>query len=152
MIRAARSAVIASFLLLLGCSGDPESPEAQVRATLAAAEAAAEEKDVDFFEELIAEDYSDHRGRSRQEVIDFTKFYFFRHQSIHVLSRIESIEFPIPELARVELVAGLAGSGEESSVFDLEADAYRFELELRRDDGGDEWKLIGASWRRGVQK
>ena len=147
----ARSAVIAALSLLLGCSGDPESPEAQVRATLAAAEAAAEEKDVDFFEELIAEDYSDHGGRNRQGIIDFTRFYFFRHQSIHVLSRIESIEFPIPELAKVELVAGLAGRGDESSVFDLEADAYRFELELRQDDAGD-WKLIGASWRRGVQK
>jgi hypothetical protein len=149
--RAARFTVVASLSLLLGCSGDPESPEAQVRATLAEAEAAAEDRDVGFFEELLAEDYSDHRGRNRQEIINSTKFYFVRHQSIHVLSRIDSIEFPIPELAKVELVAGLAGRGKESSALDLEADAYRFELELRQDDAGD-WRLIGASWRRGVQK
>lgn len=139
-------------LALLGACSDPESPEAHLRATLAEAEEAAEQRDLGFFRALIAEDYSDRRGRNRSEIIQRAWLYFNQNQSIHVLSSIESIEFPIPELARVELVAGLAGRDKQaSSVWDLQADVYRFELEMRLDDAGD-WKLIRAGWHRGVHE
>lgn len=144
----ARFTTVCLFLLLAACS-DPESPEARVRAILAEAEAAAEERDIGFFRNLIAEDYSDKRGRNRSEIIQQAWFYFQRNQFIQVLSRIESIEFPVPELTRVELVAGLAGRDEQAaSVWELQADVYRFELEMRL-DGDGEWKLIHAGWRRG---
>lgn len=142
-----------SLLILAsaGCGQDSGSPEQQVRDLLERAEEAAEAREVGFFSDFIAEDYSDDMGRDRAALIALTRLYFLQHQSIHVLSRIESIDFPVEELARVALVAGLAGRDEQAdSQWDLRADVYRFALDLRR--GADGWKLTRAEWRRGAAR
>ncbi len=114
------------------------------------AEAAAEAREQGFFRDFIAEDYSDDMGRDRAEMLALARVYFLRNQSIHILSRIESIEFLIPELAKVTLSAGMAGrDGQADGQWTLRADVYRFELELRR-AGGEDWELIRAQWERGA--
>lgn len=147
-----RQGAVILLALLSGCNGEPDSAETRLRQILAEAEEAAERRETGFFRTLIAEDYTDRHGRSRSNMIDLARVYFLRNQSIHILSRIEAIEFSAPELARIELVAGLAGRDQEpSSAWEIQADVYRFELEMRLGDEGD-WKLIDASWRRGARE
>ena len=83
-------AVTLAAMLAAGCGAT--DPEAELRASLAAAEAAAEQRDAGFFADLVAE-------------------------------------------SGATLLAG------------VDADIYRFELELVNDG---EWRIIGARWNRAL--
>ena len=48
---------------LPACAAEPDSPEAQIRALLQQAEAAAEEKNVGALKQLLSESYSDDHGQ-----------------------------------------------------------------------------------------
>ena len=104
-----------ALALLAACSG-PASPEQQVRAVIDSMETAVEA-----------------RG------------YFVANQSVHLLTRIESLEFPSPDEARVKLQVGMAGRGGQPGASSLNADLYDFDLALVRE--GDEWKVSYADWR-----
>jgi hypothetical protein len=68
--------------------------------------------------------------------------YFFRQHSIGLLTNIEEIRVYGDSAAEIDLTVGMAGSND--GVFGFSADAYRFQLELARDD--DDWLLISARW------
>jgi len=70
------------------------------------------------------------------------RIYFFRQNSIALLTSIDNITLMGETAAMVELTVGMAGTN--SGVIGLNADAYRFEFELEKPD--DEWLLIGARW------
>ena len=137
-------------MLLAACSDGTNTPEAQVRAMLLAAEEAAEAQDLDGFGAFLADDYSDHRRRNRSNILELAKLYFLHNRSIHILSRIESVDFPGPDIAKVELLAGMAGRNKAAtSVLDLKANVYRFQLELHRGEE-DDWQVRHAEWQRGI--
>ena len=92
----------------------------------------------------IADDYADGRGNSRDDINNIMRAYMLRQQSISILSKIDEIEVLDGTAADVELTVGMAGTNQQ--VFGLDADAYRFDLELEKD--GDDWLLIGARWGR----
>ena len=76
-------------VLATGCgAGDPE---AEIRALLAAAEEAAEARDVGFFGDALADGYSDARGNDRDEILRELRGYFIANQRIEILSRIDEI-------------------------------------------------------------
>ncbi len=84
---------------------------------------------------ISAEDIKSHSTSTAYEIIQRLRLYLFRHQSIHLYISIDSIEFPVPELAEVELVAGMAGRGiPDGSDWPLEADLYEFNIQLELDD------------------
>ena len=139
-----RTTLIGTCLVLLAaCGGGPEgSPEDAIRAWVARGEQAAEEKDRGGLLDMISEDYADGRGNNRDEIGDLLRIYFFRQQTIALLTSIDDIVMSGDTAAIVNVTVGMAGTN--SGALGLSADAYNFEFELQRDD--EEWLLIGARW------
>lgn len=143
-------AAIAAFLpvaVLAGCG--TSDPEAAIRKRLADAEAAAEARDTGFFRDLLAEGYRDDRGNGRDDLINRLRGYFLTHSSIEIVSRVDEVTFTGADAARVVVHAGMLGQrAGEPVLLGTEGELYRIGLDLV-DDGG-EWRVIGASWDRGL--
>jgi hypothetical protein len=138
-----RSALVAALALLGGCSDDT-SPEQQVRAVIDSMELAAEARDVGDLLEHLSVAYRSADGQDRAETSRYIRGYFVANQSIHLLTRIESLEFPAPDEARLKLQVGMAGKAGQGAA-NLNADLYDFDVVLVREDG--EWKVSYADWR-----
>src|SRR6185436_19199797 len=121
-----RLAFLAVLALLPGCSDDA-SPEQQVRAVIDSMEVAAEARDVGDLMEHVSTAYRSADGLDRAEAGRSIRGYFVVNQSIHLLTRIESLEFPAPDEARVKLQVGMAGRGGQGAA-DLSADLYDFDV------------------------
>lgn len=146
MTAAARTLLLPALLLLLGaCSETPDTPEAQIRALLAAAVDAAEERSDDQLAELLHRDYRDARGYNRDRLVGLLRLYFLRHKNIHLFTRIDRIELLDDNRATVDLHVAMAGSAISGidSLARLRAQIYRFELQLVRDP---QWMLQHAQW------
>lgn len=126
---------------LAGC-GRAEGPEEAVRAWVAAAEAAAEEKDRGELLSMISENYTDARGNDLAQVDTMLRYYFLRQKSVGLISTINDIAVMGDTAALVDITVAMAGTN--ADVPGVRADAYNFELELENSD--DEWLLIGARW------
>lgn len=134
-------------VLATGCAAD--DPEAEVRALLAAAEAAAEARDVGFFGDILAESYRDARGNDREEMLRRVRGYFIANQRIEIVSRVDEIVIDGEGAARAVVHAGMLGRRTGAPLLDgIDADLYRFELELIHVGGG--WRVVGADFRRAV--
>lgn len=136
---------LACLLSLVGCSR-PSSPEAEIRTWLAQAQAAAEQRDVSALRNLIAEDYVDKAGNDRKAIENLLRLQILRQQSIHLFTRVRTIEFPGPNRATVSVAAAMAGRpvARADDLVGLSADLYRFDLSLER--RGGEWRVQGAVW------
>ena len=136
------------ILTLNACSGPPDSPEARVEAFVHAAEEAAEVRSLDFFKDSIAESYTDDHGLSKKELLRMLAGYFFRNQSIHVVSKITVLSIGEDGYAQVVVFAALAGSPEVGfeQLAQLRGDTYRIELSLLL--GDDDMQIIRAKWQR----
>jgi len=132
-----------TILFLAACGGGADNnPEAELRDWVARGEQAAEEKDRGDMLELISASYTDSRGNDRDSIGDILRVYFFRQESIALLTTIDEITFYDDTAALVNLTVGMAGTG--GGALGFRADAYRFELEVQKP--ADEWLLIGARW------
>lgn len=134
-------------LLLLAACGRSDSPEEQIRQYVAAAETAVEARDPGDLKELIAEQYQDDEGRTRRDIVAVAARYLYANKNIHVLTRIEDLRFPSPEQARLAVYAALTGQNvsDLDALLNMQADLYRFDLELIKTDG--KWQLVRADWR-----
>ncbi len=138
-------AATCAFLLMLGACGGPEtSSEEQLREWVEAGQAAAEAKQRRKLMSMISPAYSDNRGLDRDDVENRFRLYFLRQHTINLLVSIDEIRVFGDTAAEIDLTAGLAGTND--GVLGISASAYRFELELERDD--DDWQLISARWGR----
>jgi hypothetical protein len=139
-----------SVLLALGAAGcGAGNPQAEIRALLEAAEEAAEARDAGFFGALIADAYRDARGHDRDELLRTIRGYFVANQRIEIVSRIEQVTLEGADAARAVVHAGMLGRRTGAALLEgVDADLYRFELELVN-DGGD-WRIIGAEWGRAL--
>ena len=64
---------------------------------------------------------------------------------IPLLTRIDSVEFPYRDLARVRVTVGTLGrEAAGATTFELAADISEIVLELKLED--DEWKVVRAAW------
>jgi hypothetical protein len=132
--------------LLTGC-GDSDSPEQQVRQVIDEMETAAEARDVGDLLRHLSDEYRDANGMSAQEAVRYVRGYFIANQSIHLLTRIEQIEFPLPDEARARLLVGMVGrDADAAGNWDLAADLYEFKVTLRQEGG--EWRVSFAQWKR----
>ena len=129
------------YLILAGCA-PAEGPEEAVRSWVAAAEAAAEEKDRSGLLDMISENYSDARGNDIAQINNMLRYYFLRQKSVGFVSSISDISIMGDTAALVNLTVVMAGTN--ADVLGGRAGAYNFELELENAD--DEWLLIGARW------
>jgi hypothetical protein len=133
--------------VIVGCRGD--DPATAIRETIAAAERAAESRDLGFYRDFIGAGYRDTHGNDREELLRLLRGLFITHSNVEIVNRIDDVTLQGADAARVTLSAGLVGQrAGESLLGGVEGDLYRFELELVN-DGGD-WRVIGASWDRVV--
>ncbi|MGH8130211.1 MAG: hypothetical protein ACRES3_05090 [Steroidobacteraceae bacterium] len=73
--------------------------------------------------------------------------YFIAHQSLRLITRIDSIKLEGKELARLKVTVGMLGrEADADSAWDLAGDVHRLDLRLVHDDG--EWRVIRAGWQR----
>jgi hypothetical protein len=134
--------------LAAGCGGGSD-PEAEIRELLAAAEQAAEARDAGFFGDVVGEGYRDARGNDRAELIRSLRGLFLANQSIEIVSRVDEIVLEGADAARAVVHAGMLGRRSGAQLLGgVDADLYRFELELVNEEG--EWQIIGASWSRAL--
>ncbi len=150
LTEARRSGWLAALMvfgaLASGC-GQPDSPESQVRAVVAEAREAAEARDASRLFGLIASDYRDPRGFGADELKRYLRGWLIAHQSVRLLTRVNSVEFPAEGLARLSVTVGMVGRETGGEAWDLAADVYDLDVTLAREDG--EWRVIRADWRRG---
>ena len=140
------SAALCFVITLAGC-GDADSPEQQVRDVIGQMELAAEARDVGDLMEHLSEDYRDPNGLGPQEAARYARGYFIANQSIHLLTRVEEIEFPTEGEARAKVLVGMVGrDADAAGKWDLAADLYEFNVALRREN--EEWKVSFAEWLR----
>jgi hypothetical protein len=147
MRRRLLAAAASAALAFSACSSEPESPEAAVRATLAAIEAAAGERDVDGVRSRISDAYADSRGNDKAEVVQVAAFHLLRNQAVYTFSRIRSVDTSQPGSAQVDLVVALAGSpiDDGEALLTVNADLYRFEVALREEEPGT-WRVTASKW------
>ena len=133
-------------LLIAGCAA--ETPlETALRALVERAELAAEAGEAGPLRKLISDRYIDHQGNDKRYADSLIRLYLLQHKSIHLLTRIEEIDLSGPGVAEMVVTVAMAGRGAGSAGLDINADVYRFELELVEYEEG-EWQIIGARWRR----
>jgi len=134
--------LVCLFLTVVACGDSPGTPEDSVREWITAGELAAEEKDRSELLSMISADYADTRGNDRDQIGDLLRIYFFRQNTIALLTSIDSIEVMGDTAATAVVTIGMAGL--QNSALGISADAYRFEFELLKPK--DDWLLIGARW------
>lgn len=137
--------VVALFvvsIVLAACGGPSVGPEEQLRLWVQNAEAHAEAKDRAALMDMISSAYTDARGYDAEEVDRLFRLYFLRIQDVSLVSKIDEINVSADSAAEMLLTVGMLG--QTGGTLGLDADAYRFALELERD--GDEWLLIGARY------
>ena len=105
-------------------------------------EEAAEAKERRELIGMISPDYTDSRDNERPDIENMLRAYFFRQNSISLLTNIEDVRLIADSAAEIELTVGMAGQND--GVLGFSADAYRFEMELMKE--GDDWLLISARW------
>ena len=138
--------IAASLMLLAACGREP-SAEERIREVIAAAETAAEARDLSDVMALVSDRYSDLRGQDKAAIRDLMRGYFLINQSIHLLLRIEDLEFPANNIASARVTVGMLGRQDAGgNDWSLAADVYEFEIRLLNED--DEWRLISAEWVR----
>lgn len=141
-----RVALLGIALAAGACAPD-STPEQQVRAVVAAGEAAAERRDLRALMDLVSSDFADAYGGGDRELVRMLRAYLVAHPSVHLVTRVESVEFPYTDFAQLRLTVGMLGQegeGNNEETFKLAADLHSVELELRLED--DDWKVTRAEW------
>jgi hypothetical protein len=128
---------VGSAALLQGCAKE-RSPEARIRAVIETAEQAAEARDSSDVLALMSPQFREAGGLDRNGVGQYLRAYFLAHPSIHLLTRVESIEFPAPDLGRARVTVGLVGR-ESGATLDLATEVHRFDLQFELQEG--DWRL-----------
>ncbi|MEM7430600.1 MAG: hypothetical protein AAF351_01545 [Pseudomonadota bacterium] len=133
----------ATLLLLVAACGDPPpAPEQAVREWVERGEALAEDKDRRALVDMIAEAYTDGRGNTRDDISDMFRAVFIGQKTVSLIVSIDDIEVYGDSAAQLSLTVGMAGLS--NTRFGMNADAYKFEMELEQRD--DEWLLYSARW------
>ena len=140
--------LLCTLVATLSCSSKT-SHEDMVREILKRAEIAAEARDVGVFREIISANYTDKSRHDKKAIIGILRYYFLRNRSIHLFTRITTVEFPHPEKAEVTMFLAMAGRpiAHADELLLIRADLYRFDIAFA-DEGDNDWKVIGAGWRR----
>ena len=129
---------------LAACGSTAGDAEQEIRAWLDSGQQAAEEKDRRTLVSMISPDYADRQGNDRAAIEKLLIYYFLRQNNITLLTRVEDLQVFDNTAAEVRMTVGMAGS--DASALGFSAEAYRFLLELERDD--DDWLLVAARWAR----
>lgn len=128
-------------LVVAACGDEPADPETEIRTWIAAGVEAAEREERREIMSMISPAYADARGNNRDDIENILRVYFLRMDNVTLLTRIEDIRIVGGDVAEVDLTVG--GAGAANTALGFSADAYKFSLELVRDE---DWQLISAQW------
>jgi hypothetical protein len=135
------AALALGLTALLACA-EETTPEQQVRAALAALEAAAEAGQAGDFSDLVSARYEDPYGHDREKLRAFVAFHVMQSgRGREVIVRVRDLAFPEPARAAVTLAVGLAGRGSR-----LAAEVYAVEMDLVHEEDGA-WRVSWAQWK-----
>lgn len=136
-------------LLLTACAGEPDDPEARLRATIAQAEQAIEARELKNAAGFVASGYRDEQGRDARAVRQLLLGYLYRHRHIHLLVRIADLQLAEGgKAADARLYVAMTGVPLQSfeALVSVRADLHRFDLQFA--DGEAGWQVTAASWQR----
>lgn len=135
-------------LLLPGCRGEREAPEAQVRALINGAAIAAEQKRIGTLRDMVSDRYADDRGQDKRTIENLLRMHFLRNETLHLYTHIQSVTLPQPDRAQAIVLVAMAGVPIASiqALPALRADLHRFEIDFVREDKA--WRAQRATWRR----
>jgi hypothetical protein len=136
----------AAMIVVLGSSCHKSStPEAEVRALVEKAQHAAEARKAGELKDLLSVDFRDAQGNTPAEILQYLRGYFVLNQSVRLVTRIDSLEFPASDTANLTVgVASATQANGESGLSGLGANFRTFELVLVRE--GSDWKVRYAKW------
>ena len=146
-----RTSLLLFLSLLLavcaGCSNPPSTPEDEIRQLISTMEDAVREKQIGSLKQHISESYNDEENRDKNALKGIFAYYFLQNRSIHLLTRVESIELPRPGTAEVALFVAMAGRriADVALLHQISADLYRFDGTFMKEEDGI-WRLVEASW------
>lgn len=145
-----------SFLIVIifsttSCSDDIVSPEDEIKLFIENGKLAAEQRSSIELADLIDAGYRDQRGWKKLDVKKVARAYFFTHKNIHLLTKIDTIDFQNESSAFVVLYVAMAGNviTDLNSLSNLRARIYKFELQLIKNE---DWLLQQAKWQAATIK
>jgi hypothetical protein len=140
---------IIALALLAGCR-DRSTPEQQVRAAIAEAEQAAQDRDLRALATLISDQFQSAEGAENDKaaVIRILQLQFLRYPAIHLLVRVPGVGFPRPGRAEATVLVAMAALPIRSPADfpTVNADLYQFDLVLV-EEGRRSWKVRSAAWK-----
>lgn len=146
---AVRGLLLGYAIVLTGaaCSQPAPQPEDEIRGLIRKLEKAVGDKDISTIKAHVSENYADDEGRDKEALKGLLAFFFLHNRSIHLLTRVQSIEFSDPEHVRTVVFAAVAGTRipDASWLPRIEADIYRFEGTWKKETDGI-WRLREAGW------
>jgi hypothetical protein len=135
------------LLVLLGSCGRSDSPQTQIRRAIDAMETAAESRDVGDVLAFVSTEFRDQYGEGRDELSRYLRAYFIANQSLHLLTRINSIELPAADEARVKVTVGtVSREADATAAWNLAVDVHDFDVTMRKE--GQEWNVTFVKWQR----
>ncbi|MEZ5588572.1 MAG: hypothetical protein R3E46_15995 [Sedimenticolaceae bacterium] len=144
-----RAATLGLALLLCACSGGQDAPQDRIRASIGALQQAVQDGSLKQAAGYLHPNYQDERHANKAAALRSLFAYLRRHDAIHLFVRITSIEVA-PQQQTAQAVAYVAMAGvpvaSVETLVSVEADLYRFELQLEEYDGS--WIVRRADWRR----
>lgn len=134
--------------LLTACQRERPAPEAQVRARIQEAVAAAEQKRLGTLRDMISERFRDDQGQDKRAVENLLRLQFLRNESLHLFARIPSVTLAQPDRAQAIVLVAMAGVPIASvqDLATLRADLHRFEIDFALEN--KQWRVQRAAWRR----
>jgi len=138
--------LLLALALVAACGGSAQTPEARIRRVFAEMQAAAETRDAGAIKLHLSETYRDAQGDDRQAVVAIATMHFMRHTSVHLLTRVSTLEVTAPGEAHAQVLVAMAGTpiADARQLIPLRADLYRFDVKLRDEDG--DWRVTAAAW------
>jgi len=139
---------LTTVLLLVVLAGCAPSPETLVREALREAELAAEQERVSDLRGLVAEQYQDDDGRTRDDLIRLAKDYVERHRPVHFLIVERRLVRTGSGPIEVELLVAAASVPLESllDVSRASADVGVVTLSFL-EESQHTWRIARADWR-----
>lgn len=146
---AERLLLVGTLLLLAACTQQDVSPQQQLGEWVAAFESAVEQRALNTAADLVAPGYSDIRHTDRAAAMRTLFALLRRHRSVHLFTLIDNLSVePGGDRATISVHVAMTGTVADSpqALLALNADLYRFDLELAREAG--QWLLTAGRWQR----
>lgn len=137
--------VILQTIFIISCSDESTTPEDEIKLYIETAKIAVESRSHSDLADLVHIQYHDHNNHDIKKLTAIARAYFFTHKNIHLLTKIDSINFQNENSAFVVLHMAMSGSdiNDLNSLSSLRARVYKFELQLIKDK---QWLLQQARW------